>query len=187
MKMLYVRTSTTHQNDARQLVDNDYDRIFEDKLSGKNTDRQQLQLMLDIIRPNDRIEVHEMSRLARNTRDLLELVDTITKKGATIHFKKENLTFSSDTNDPIQKLMLTMLGAVAEMERELIASRVREGVALARSEGKYKGRKKKLSDEQIEIVKDMYAKRYSLTKIAKELHISRPTLYGYLKDIEKKL
>ena len=184
MKILYVRTSTPHQNDERQLVDTDYDRIFEDKLSGKNTDRPQLQLMLDIIRPDDRIEVHSMDRLARNTRDLLELVDTITKKGATIHFKKENLIFNSNTNDPVQKLMLTIIGAVAEMERELIASRVREGVAIAKSKGKYKGGKKKLSDEQVKILNDMYAKHYSLTKIAKELHISRPTVYSYLKKDE---
>ena len=182
MKILYCRTSTCHQNPSRQLIDTDYDRIFEDKLSGKNTDRPQLQLMLDIIRENDLIEVHSMDRLARNTRDLLELVDTITKKGATIHFKKENLTFNNNTNDPVQKLMLTMIGAVAEMERELIASRVREGVAIAKSKGKYKGGKKKLSEEQVKILNDMYAKHYSLTKIAKELHISRPTVYSYLKN-----
>ena len=75
MKILYVRTSTAHQNDERQLLDKDYDRVFEDKLSGKNTDRPQLKLMLDIIRSEDVIEVHSMDRLARNTRDLLELVD----------------------------------------------------------------------------------------------------------------
>lgn len=180
MRILYVRTSTCHQSTERQLVDTDYDRIFEDKLSGKNTDRPQLQLMLDIIRAGDCIEVHEMSRLARNTRDLLELVDTITKKGATLHFKKENLTFSSNTNDPVQKLMLTIIGAVAEMERELIASRVREGVALAKAKGKYKGGKCKLNDEQVAILNDMYDKHYSLSRIAKELHISRPTVYAYL-------
>lgn len=186
MKILYCRISTCHQSLSRQEVDTDYDRIFEDKLSGKNTDRPQLQLMLDIIRENDLIEVHSMDRLARNTRDLLELVDTITKKGATIHFKKENLTFNSNTNDPVQKLMLTMIGAVAEMERELIASRVREGVAIAKLNHKYKGGKKKLSDEQVKILNDMYAKHYSLTKIAKELHISRPTVYSYLKEIDNK-
>ena len=184
MKILYVRTSTTHQNDERQLVDTDYDRIFEDKLSGKNTERPQLKLMLDIIRPDDLIEVHSMDRLARNTRDLLELVDTITQKGASIRFKKENLTFNSNTNDLVQKLMLTIIGAVAEMERELIASRVREGVALAKEKGKYKGGKKKLSEEQVKILNDMYTKHYSLTKIAKELHISRPTVYSYLKKDE---
>jgi len=182
MKILYKRTSTVHQNSEIQSVDTDYDRIFEDKLSGKNTDRPQLQLMLDIIRPDDLIEVYSMDRLARNTRDLLELVDTITKTGATIHFKKENLTFNSNTNDPVQKLMLTMIGAVAEMERELIASRVRDGVALAKSKGKYKGGKKKLSPEQVEMLNDMYSKRYSISKIAKELHISRPSVYSYLRD-----
>ena len=77
-----------------------------------------------------------------------------------------------------------MIGAVAEMERELIASRVRDGVALAKSKGKYKGGKKKLSDEQVKILNDMYAKHYSLTKIAKELHISRPTVYSYLKEMK---
>ena len=78
--------------------------------------------------------------------------------------------------------LLTMIGAVAEMERELITSRVREGVALAKSKGKYKGGKKKLSPEQVEMLNDMYAKRYSISKIAKELHISRPSVYSYLKN-----
>ena len=145
----YKRVSTVVQNTERQLVGVACDREYEDKLSGKNTDRPELQAMMSNLRRGDIVNVHSMDRLARNTRDLLNLVEEINKLGATVIFHKENLTFSPDKKDPYQQLMMTMLGAVAQLERELINQRVREGVAIAKAKGKYKGGKNKLSDEQV--------------------------------------
>ena len=114
----YIRVSTTDQNTERQLLDIPCDRAYIEKISGKNTDRPELQAMLLNIRSGDILNIHEMSRLARNTRDLLNLVEEITAKGATIIFHKENLTFKGDgKQDPYQKMMMTMLGAVAELEK----------------------------------------------------------------------
>lgn len=131
----------------------------------------------------DIINVHSMDRLARNTKDLLNLVDNITNKGAKIVFHKENLTFKGDgKQDPYQKMMMTMLGAVAELERSILLERQREGIALAKARHKYKGGKNKLSAEQVEELKNMVEeKKLSLSAIARKLNISRPTLYSYLK------
>lgn len=116
----YIRVSTTDQNTERQLRDVVCDRVYEEKISGKDTNRPQLQAMLSNIRSGDIINIHEMSRLARNTRDLLNIVEEITTKGATIVFHKENLTFKgSEKQDPYQRMMMTMLGAVAELERSI--------------------------------------------------------------------
>ena len=128
----YIRVSTTDQNTERQLLDIPCDRAYIEKISGKNTDRPELQAMLLNIRSGDILNIHEMSRLARNTRDLLNLVEEITAKGATIIFHKENLTFKGDgKQDPYQKMMMTMLGAVAELERNLILERQREEIGRA--------------------------------------------------------
>ena len=138
----YIRVSTVEQNTERQLKDIACDRIYEEKISGKDTNRPQLQAMLSNIRSEDIINIHEMSRLARNTRDLLNLVEEITSKGATVVFHKENLTFKgNEKQDPYQKMMMTMLGAVAELERSILLERQREGIAVAKSKGKYKGGK----------------------------------------------
>ena len=142
----YKRVSTTDQNTERQLLDVVCDRAYIEKISGKNTDRPELQAMLLNIRAGDMVNVHSMDRLARNTKDLLNLVEEITGKGANIVFHKENLTFAPDKQDPYQKMMMTMLGAVAELERNLILERQREGIALAKMHGKYKGGQPKLED-----------------------------------------
>ena len=113
----YKRVSTIVQSTERQLIDVPCDREYEDKLSGKDRNRPQLQAMLSNIRSGDIVNIHEMSRLARNTRDLLNLVEEITSKGATIKFYKENLIFSPDKKDPYQQLMMTMLAAVSSLER----------------------------------------------------------------------
>ncbi len=127
--------------------------------------------------------MHSMDRLARNTRDLLNLVEEITSKGVTIKFHKENLTFESGKNDPYQKLMMTMLGAVAELERSLILERQKEGIALAKMKGKYKGGKHKLSAEKVSELKELaQTEKISLSELARKYHISRPTLYSYLKN-----
>ena len=177
----YIRVSTTDQNTGRQLLDVLCDRIYEEKISGKDTNRPQLQAMLSNIRFGDIINIHEMSRLARNTRDLLNLVEEITAKGATIIFHKENLTFKGDgKQDPYQKMMMTMLGAVAELERNLILERQREGIALAKLHGKYKGGQPKLTAQQVEEIKSLVNNRTPITQIARQYNISRRTVYNYL-------
>ena len=177
----YIRVSTTDQNTERQLRDVVCDRVYEEKISGKDTNRPQLQAMLSNIRSGDIINIHEMSRLARNTRDLLNLVEEITAKGATIIFHKENLTFKGDgKQDPYQKMMMTMLGAVAELERNLILERQREGIALAKLHGKYKGGQPKLTAQQVEEIKTLVNNRTPITQIARQYNISRRTVYNYL-------
>lgn len=177
----YIRVSTTDQNTERQLLDIPCDRAYIEKISGKNTDRPELQAMLLNIRSGDILNIHEMSRLARNTRDLLNLVEEITAKGATIIFHKENLTFKGDgKQDPYQKMMMTMLGAVAELERNLILERQREGIALAKLHGKYKGGQPKLTAQQIEEIKTLVNNRTPITQIARQYNISRRTVYNYL-------
>lgn len=177
----YIRVSTTDQNTERQLLDIPCDRAYIEKISGKNTDRPELQAMLSNIRSGDILNIHEMSRLARNTRDLLNLVEEITAKGATIIFHKENLTFKGDgKQDPYQKMMMTMLGAVAELERNLILERQREGIALAKLHGKYKGGQPKLTAQQVEEIKTLVNNRTPITQIARQYNISRRTVYNYL-------
>ena len=133
------------------------------------------------LRSGDILNIHEMSRLARNTRDLLNLVEEITAKGATIIFHKENLTFKGDgKQDPYQKMMMTMLGAVAELERNLILERQREGIALAKLHGKYKGGQPKLTAQQVEEIKTLVNNRTPITQIARQYNISRRTVYNYL-------
>lgn len=177
----YKRVSTTDQNTERQLLDVPCDRAYIEKISGKDTNRPELQAMLLNIRPGDIINIHEMSRLARNTRDLLNLVEEIISKGATIVFHKENLTFKGDgKQDPYQKMMMTMLGAVAELERNLILERQREGIALAKLHGKYKGGQPKLTVQQVEEIKALVNNRTPITQIARQYNISRRTVYNYL-------
>ena len=178
----YKRVSTTDQNTERQLLDVPCDRAYIEKVSGKNTDRPELQAMLLNIRTGDIINVHSMDRLARNTKDLLNLVEEITSKGAKIVFHKEKLTFASDKQDPYQKMMMTMLGAVAELERNLILERQREGIALAKMHGKYKGGQPKLTAQQVEEIKALVNNRTPITQIAKQFGISRRTVYNYLNN-----
>ena len=156
------------------------DRAYIEKISGKNADRPELQAMLLNIRAGDVVNVHSMDRLARNTKDLLNLVEEITAKGAKIVFHKENLTFATDKQDPYQKMMMTMLGAVAELERNLILERQREGIALAKKHGKYKGGQPKLTAQQVEEIKALITNRTPITQIAKQYGISRRTVYNYL-------
>lgn len=139
-KIGYVRVSTVEQNSKRQEVlmeELDVDKIYIDKCSGKDTDRPKLKEMLDYIREGDIVIVESFSRLARSTKDLLDLVDKMAAKGVTFISKKEAI----DTSTPQGKFMLTVFGAMAELERETIAQRRDEGIAIAKAEGKYKGRK----------------------------------------------
>ena len=168
----YIRVSTVEQNTERQLRDVVCDRVYEEKFSGKDTNRPQLQAMLSNMRSGDIVNIHEMSRLARNTRDLLNLVEDITSKEATIVFHKENLTFKGDgKQNHYQKMMMTMLGAVAELERSILLERQREGIAIAKAKGKYKGGKNKLSDEQVVELNTLHKQGMPIACV-----------YSYLKD-----
>ena len=182
----YIRVSTIEQNTERQLRDVVCDRLYEEKISGKDTNRPQLQAMLSNIRSGDIINIHEMSRLARNTRDLLNLVEENTTKGATIVYHKENLTFKgSEKQDPYQKMMMTMLGAVAELERSILLERQREGIAVAKLHNKYKGGQPKLTAEQVAELNTLRKQGMPIARIAKQFKITRPTVYSYLRNEEK--
>ena len=139
-KIGYIRVSTEHQETARQqeiMCDYQVDRIFSEKLSGANTDRPQLRAMLDYVREGDTLYVESISRLGRSTRDLLNIIDTLTDKNVTLISHKENI----DTDKPTGKFMLTVFAALSQLEREQLKQRQREGIEIAKAQGKYTGRK----------------------------------------------
>lgn len=175
----YVRVSTFDQNPGRQLEGIKLDRSFTDKASGKDTNRPQLEALLDYVRDGDIIKVHSMDRLARNLDDLRRLVQIITRKGAKIEFLKETLTFTGE-DSPMATLLLSVMGSFAEFERALIRERQREGIAIAKAKGLYRGRKPKLNSEQIEEIKAKVKLGISKARIARDMGISRMTLYGVL-------
>ena len=178
----YVRVSSADQNEDRQLeLMEDLDRIFTDKASGKNTARPKLQELLNYAREGDTIVVHSMDRLARNMDDLRQMVKTLAARGICVQFIKENLTFTGD-DSPMANLMLSVLGAVAQFERDLIKERQEEGIALAKKRGVYQGRKKALSPEQVKELQRRVAVGEKKLPLAKEFGISRETLYQYLRQ-----
>ena len=144
----YVRVSSFDQNPERQLEHVEVGRVFTDKASGKDTQRPELDSLLAFVREGDTVVVHSMDRLARNLDDLHRLVQKLTKRGVRIEFVKESLTFTGE-DSPMANLMLSVMGAFAEFERALIRERQREGIALAKQRGAYRGRKKALSPEQV--------------------------------------
>lgn len=177
----YKRVSTVDQNTARQLDGVAVGKVFEDKASGKNTARPQLQAALEFCRQGDTLVVHSMDRLARNLGDLLALVKGLTDRGVAVEFVKESLKFTGD-DGPMSQLLLSLLGAVAQFERALLLERQREGIAIAKAEGKYKGRKRTLNTAKArELVNRASAGDVSKTALAKEYGVSRETLYQYLK------
>ena len=146
----YIRVSSVQQNTDRQLVDVWRDKDFIEKVSAKNTeDRPQLKAMLEHVREGDTVVVHSMDRLARNTKDLLEIVETLKGKGVSIKFIKENLEFTAGTDNSMSNLLLSILGSVAQFERELMLERQREGIEAAKLKGLFKGRKPSLNREAI--------------------------------------
>jgi len=178
----YIRVSTVQQNTDRQLLGIDCDRAYEEKVSAKNTDRPQLQAMLMNLRADDHVNVHELSRLARNTKDLLVIVEQIMNTGASIQFHKENLRFDSGkTADPFQKLMLSMLASISTFERDLMLERQKEGIALAKAAGKYKGRRSQFDDSQVAEIRTKFdMKSVNKSALAREYGISRQHLYGMM-------
>ena len=176
-KLGYVRVSTIEQNEERQLKAMEQyhlDRIFTEKVSGKDTNRPELQKLLDFCREGDTIHVHDFSRLARSTKDLLDIVEKLNAKGVTLISTKENV----DTSTPTGRLMITMIGAIAQFERENLLERQREGIAIAKEKGVYKGRVPvKVDDKVFNDAYNRYMNReISKVGMAKELGISRPTL-----------
>ena len=137
----YKRVSTEIQNTERQLEGLTFDKEFEDKLSGKNKERPQLQAMIEYVRDGDIVYIHSLDRLGRNTKDLISVMETLRTKGVTVIFHKQGLEFKPNTNNPMNDLMFNMLSAFAQFEREILLERQREGIAIAKREGKYKGRK----------------------------------------------
>lgn len=185
MKVAYVRVSSILQNEERQieaLKNRNIDKWFIEKVSAKDTNRPQLKAMLDYVRENDVIYIHDFSRLARSTKDLLDIVELLKKKNVSLVSNKENI----DTSTPQGKLMLTMIGAIYEFERENMLERQREGIAIAKSKGKYKGKKPIKRDDFEENYKKYLNREFSKTELAKKLNISRPTLDKLIKEYDER-
>ena len=185
--LAYVRVSTIEQNEERQLIALERynpDKIFKEKVSAKDTNRPELQRLLEFAREGDTIVVHDFSRLARNTRDLLDITEQLKRKGVTLISNKENI----DTSTPTGKLMLTMIGAIAEFERQNLLDRQREGIAIAKEKGVYKGRKPiEIEDSKFTEVYNRYMSRgISKVDMAKELGVSRPTLDRMIAKYQEK-
>lgn len=181
MKIAYVRVSTVEQNEARQveaLKKYGIDKWFTEKVSAKDTNRPQLQAMLEFTREGDTVYIHDFSRLARSTSDLLKMVELLQNKGVHLVSNKESI----DTSTPTGKLMLTMLGAIYEFERTNLLERQREGVAIAKTQGKYKGRKEIKIDDFGAQYQKYLNRELSKVQLAKALHISRPTLDKLIRE-----
>lgn len=186
MNIAYIRVSTVEQNEARQLEGlrkYNIDKIFQEKVSAKDTDRPQLKAMLDFAREGDTIYVWDFSRLARSTKDLLNIVEQLENKKIHLISVKENL----DTSTPTGKLMLTMIGAINEFERNNLLERQREGIAIAKREGKFKGRKSIDYPENWNEVYSSWRKREITAKKAMELlELKRNTFYKLVNLFNRK-
>lgn len=180
MQIAYIRVSTIEQNEQRQIEAMkryDIEKWFIEKVSGKDTNRPKLKEMLNFAREGDTIHIHDFSRLARSTKDLLSIVELLNEKGITLISNKENI----DTSTPTGKLMLTMIGAINEFERTNLLERQREGIAIAKREGKYKGRKAVSIPDFENYYKKYRNREINKSELAKELNISRPTLDKLIK------
>ena len=181
----YVRVSTADQNTARQLSDVGitFDRTFTDKCSGGTINRPALEELKAYVRAKDTIHVHSIDRLARNLDDLCKLVNDWNKAGVTVRFHKEALTFAAGDESPMSKLMLQMLGAVAQFELSMIQERRREGIAKAKAEGRYKGGK--ANQDKHQRIRQLRSEGISLRKIAKEVDVSLSTVQRVLAASEE--
>jgi DNA invertase Pin-like site-specific DNA recombinase len=180
-KIGYIRVSSIDQNTDRQLAAIRLDKIFEEKVSGKDIKRPQLEAMLSHIREGDHVYVHELSRLGRSMIDLHQLVEQILKKDVSITFVKEKLTYASGQDaDPMQEAMFGMLSVFSQFERSLIKQRQKEGIAAAKKAGKHLGRPIKLTDEQkIEII-GKHKGGSTPSQLSKEYGVSRGTIYNII-------
>lgn len=178
----YVRVSSADQNIGRQLTEIDLDQVFEDKASGKNRDRPELARCINHLRAGDTLHVHSIDRLARDLKDLQGIVDDLTQKGVTVNFHKEKLIFEASSSNPMQTLMFQMLGAFAEFERTLIRERQREGIQMAKANGKKLGAPAKLTPAQTAELRERVNQGGDKSQIAKQFGISRPTLYKIIAE-----
>ena len=182
MKIGYIRVSTQEQNTIRQEVlmkSLGVDEIYIDRMSGKNANRPELQKMMEYVRKGDTVIVESISRFARNTRDLLELVEKLTAKGVEFVSRKEAI----DTTTPTGKFILTVFGAVAELEREYILQRQREGIAIAKEQGKYKGRKPIDAPEFEQVTARWKSGAITAAEAMRTLHMTKTTFYRRAKMI----
>jgi DNA invertase Pin-like site-specific DNA recombinase len=172
----YLRVSTVEQNEARQLDGLTLDKIFVERASGKDTNRPELAAMLSYVREGDTLLVHSMDRLARNVDDLRAIVRDLTRRGVKVQFLREALTFTGE-DSPLSNLLLSVLGAVAQFERELIRERQREGVELAKRRGAYKGGRFKFTPELAAAIAARRAAGESPSELAREYNVHRQTIY----------
>lgn len=182
MKIGYIRVSTTEQNTIRQevmLTDLGVDELFIDKASGKNTDRPELKRLLTYVRQGDTVIVESISRFARNTRDLLDLVEQLAAKQVEFISKKEAI----DTTTPTGKFMLTIFGAVAELEREYILQRQQEGIVIAKAQGRYKGRKPISHPDFNKVVAKWRANGMTAVEAMRRLNMKPTTFYRKVKSV----
>ena len=182
MKIGYIRVSTQEQNTIRQeaLMESlGVDEVYIERMSGKNTNRPELQKMMEYVRKGDIVIVESISRFARNTRDLLELVERLTAKGVEFVSRKEAI----DTTTPTGKFMLTVFGAVAELEREYILQRQREGIAIAKEQGKYKGRKPIEAPELEQTIAKWKSGAITAAEAMRTLHMTKTTFYRRAKRL----
>lgn len=184
MNLAYVRVSTEDQNEARQieaLKKYNIEKWFTEKVSAKDTNRPKFQSLIEFAREGDTVYIHDFSRLARNTADLLKVVEDFNKRGIILVSNHENI----DTSTPTGKLMLTMIGAINEFERSILLERQREGIAIAKREGRFKGRKE-IHVDNFDALYEKYRQRtYNKTQLAKALGVSRPTLDKLIKEHSK--
>ena len=186
MRLAYVRVSTAEQNEQRQIEAMKWyhiEKFYIEKVSGKDTNRPKLQELLDFAREGDTIHIHDFSRLARSTKDLLDIVEQLNKKGIHLVSNKENI----DSSTPTGKLMLTMIGAINEFERTNLLERQREGIAIAKREGKYKGSKAITVANFPEHYQKYMTRQITKSALARQLGISRPTLNRLITEHENKV
>ncbi len=183
MKVGYIRVSTADQNTARQeeiMRQLGVEKVYVEKVSGKDTNRPELQAMIDFLREGDTLVVESYSRLARSTKDLLALVEQLESKRVQFISEKENI----DTSTPQGKLMLTIFAGLAQFERECMLQRQREGIEIAKLQGKYKGRPAKQLDNFEELYHACCKKELSISKASTQLGVSRSTFYRKIKEYE---
>lgn len=185
MRLAYVRVSTAEQNEQRQveaMKRYDIEKWFVEKVSGKDTNRPKLQELLDFAREGDTIHIHDFSRLARSTKDLLDIVEQLNTKGVHLVSNKENI----DSSTPTGRLLLTMIGAINEFERTNLLERQREGIAIAKRDGKYKGGKAKTVADFAEHYSQYKTRKITKSALARQLGVSRPTLDRLIAEHEQK-
>ena len=183
MRVAYIRVSTIEQNEERQLEamkDKEIEKFFTEKVSAKDMNRPELRAMLEFVREGDQVYVHDFSRLARSTEDLLHIIEELHQKGVALISNKEQL----DTGTPTGKLLVTKSAAINEFERANLLERQREGIAIAKREGKYKGgRPKRIDQEKFDDLLERFLRREIIkARFAEELGVSRPTLDKLLKN-----